>query len=199
MNREEWLNKAVVELSNLFNRKGLELPTNISVSCGWPSKAIAKSVGECWSNDQSDGGVFEVFISPRLCIVASSMGVLSTLVHELLHISIGIEHSHKKPFQKAMKIIGLEGKATSTEAGPDLLTELEAIAKTLGEYPHKSLNLKGKPVNKPIKKTLKACCPECDYVIQVKRTLFEEKGAPICPVHGKKFEEEKIEGTEDVK
>ena len=179
MNREEWLNKAVVELSNLFNRKGLELPTNISVSCGWPSKAIAKSVGECWSNDQSDGGVFEVFISPRLCIVASSMGVLSTLVHELLHISIGIEHSHKKPFQKAMKIIGLEG--------------------TLGEYPHKSLNLKGKPVNKPIKKTLKACCPECDYVIQVKRTLFEEKGAPICPVHGKKFEEEKIEGTEDVK
>ena len=198
-NRESWLTEAVVELSGLFKRKGLELPINVVVSCGWPrGGSISKRLGECWPVEQSAGNRFEIFISPLLSEVLGPEGVLSILVHELVHVQVGLEAGHKGPFKQTMKIIGLEGKATSTIPGVDLLTELEVVAKTLGKYPHAAMSLKDQPVKEKVNKMLKACCPECDYVVRVKRTLFEEKGAPICPVHGVKFEEEKIEEIKDV-
>lgn len=185
MNREEWLTNAVSELRVLFTNRGLELPQNIVVSCGWPSQSIGKAVGECWSNDLSDGGVFEVFISPRLSVVSGTDGVLSVIVHELLHVSVGVEYGHKVPFKKAMKKIGLEGKPSASHAGDDLNVDLGIIASTLGEYPHKKLNLKVKLQKTGVKTLTKMRCPkdDCDYIIMVKTRLIEEKGVPKCPVH----------------
>lgn len=190
MNREEWLTKAVSELRRLFAEKDLELPQNIVVSCGFPSKSVNKYIGECWSHDQSDGGVFEVFISPRLSIVSGPDGVLATLVHELLHAAVGVEHKHKAPFKKAMQKIGLDGKPSATIAGDDLIIHLDSISLVLGEYPHKKLNLKPKPQKDPVKTLVKLCCPkdDCDYIIMVKTSLLD-KGIPKCPVHDVKFEE----------
>ena len=185
MNREEFLTKAVSELRGVFTKKGLELPQNIVVSCGWPSQSIGKVIGECWSNDQSDGGVFEIFISPRLSVISGAEGVLATLTHELLHVSVGTEYGHKVPFKKAMKKIGLEGKPSASHAGDDLIADLDIIAGVLGEYPHKTLNLKPKLQKTGVKTLTKMCCPkdECDYIIMVKTRLIEEKGVPKCPVH----------------
>jgi hypothetical protein len=198
-NREEWLTRAVVELSGLFKRKGLDLPTNIVVSCGWPrGGSISNRIGECWPAEQSAGNRFEIFISPNLSEVLGPSGVLSILVHELVHVQVGLEAGHKGPFKQTMKIIGLEGKATATVAGVDLLNELEVVAKTLGKYSHVTLNLKYRSEKEKINKIVKLCCPDCDYVVRVKRTLFEERGAPICPMHRVKFEEAKIEEIKDV-
>lgn len=190
MNREEWLTKAVLKLRDVFTRNGLELPQNIVVSCGWPSKSVGKCIGECWSHDQSDGGVFEIFISPRLSTVSSESGVLATLTHELLHASIGTEYGHKAPFKKAMKKIGLEGKPSATVAGDALMTELSAIAGYLGDYPHRSLNLKPKPERDPVRTLVKMQCPkdDCEYIIMVKTRLLD-LGIPKCPVHDVPFEE----------
>lgn len=190
MNREEWLTNAVIRLRGLFSENKLDLPLNIAVSCGFPSRSVRKAIGECWSNDQSDGGIFEIFISPRLSTVTGEGGVLATLVHELLHVAVGTENKHNKHFKDGMKKLGLEGKPTASIAGEALQTTLGRIAAELGEYPHKKLNLKQKPETPKVKTLVKMQCPHdgCEYIIMVKTALLAV-GVPNCPIHNVKFEE----------
>src|SRR5271157_3608159 len=95
MNREEYLIACVKELRPDFIRVGSELPTKIRTSCGWPSKgALAQKkrrVGECWSATCSGDETFEVFISPAL---HDTLEVLATLVHEMVHCSVGVDAKH---------------------------------------------------------------------------------------------------------
>jgi len=191
MNRESWLTNAVVHFRGLFSERKLELPPNISVSCGFPSKSVGKYIGECWSNDQSDGGVFEVFISPRLSTVTGEGGVLATLAHELLHVAVGVENKHNKHFKDGMKKIGLEGKPSATVAGESLQGLINTMAATLGDYPHKKLNLKPKPETPKVKTLIKMKCPHdgCEYIIMVKTDLAASMGVPKCPVHNEQFVE----------
>jgi len=186
INRESWLQNAVGKLTTLFESKGLVLPSNIVASCGWPGcGSISKRVGEVWPAVQSEGGKFEVFISPLLSEALGSGGVLATLCHELVHVSVGLDHGHKKLFKQAMAKLGLEGKATATTAGATLLAELEALA--LGKYPHATLNVKDRPQKKQTTRLLKLSC-ECGYIIRATRKHVEEKGAPICPTCRVSFE-----------
>lgn len=200
MNREAWLERAKCEIINrVFIPAGYELKSElIAVSCGWPSSSPKKVVGESWPNDQSDGGIFEIFISPMLDKAGGESGVLSVLVHELLHVAVGHEHKHKAPFKKAMKLVGLEGKPTSTTAMERLVVIIDDVVNVVGPYPHKKLNHKLKPAITPVKSLTKMRCPkdDCDYIIMVKTRLVEEKGVPKCPVHDVKFEEEVIDDSQ---
>lgn len=64
MNREEYLQKAVQELSKLFELQGHVVPT-VQVSCSWPGGGSArKRIGECWARSASHAGINEIFISP---------------------------------------------------------------------------------------------------------------------------------------
>jgi len=186
INRESWLQNAVGKLTTLFESKGLTLPSNIVASCGWPGCGpISKRVGEVWPMAQSEGAKFEVFISPLLSEALGSGGVLATLCHELVHVSVGLEAGHKKPFKQAMVKLGLEGKATATIAGTALLTELEALG--LGKYPHATLNIKDRLQKKQTTRLLKAACPTCGYAVRV-TAKWVEVGLPICPTCQVSFE-----------
>ena len=196
INRETWLTNAIIELKKLFVTKGLTLPGNVVVSCGWPgSGSIRKCAGECWPSTQSAGGKFEIFISPLLSEAAGPQGVLATLVHELGHVIVGLDIGHKKPFKQFMEKTGLEGKAKATMAGPNLCGELDTIIKTLGHYPHSTLNLKDKQTKKQGTRLVKIQCPECDYVLRATRKHLDEKGAPICPLHKVPFNESDCDET----
>jgi hypothetical protein len=187
--REDWLAAAVTLLTSLFERNGYAVPKGVKVTCGWPGcGSIFKRIGECWPAESSEGMFHELFISPRLDDVIGEQGVLATLVHEMVHATVGCKAGHKGPFRKCATALGLEGKMTETIAGAELCKELEIISSKLGPYSHKRL-IPIKGVKKQTTRLLKVQCPTCDYVARVTRTHLSEKGAPICPICAVQFEE----------
>jgi hypothetical protein len=181
-NREEWLEAAVEKLKPFFKSYNQTVPENVSVSCGWPGGSNPlKTIGQCWDFERSKRKHYEIFISPMLDTPLDSRGVLSTLVHELIHAIVGIDKKHKKEFKDVVLRVGLVGRMTSTEASEELLSKLNPISEELGEYPHGSVLPKEKSKKERQKNIVKAHCPQCDYEIKVKKEHLE-KGIPLCPV-----------------
>jgi hypothetical protein len=120
-----------------------------------------------------------VFISPTL---ADAVEVLATLVHELAHCAVGVEHKHKGPFRKCAKAVGLEGKMTATTAGDELASQLTALSDRVGVYPHAALihSSESKPQST---RMLKIECPECGYTVRT-TAKWIEVGLPTCPCGG---------------
>lgn len=186
-NREQWLLDAVKLLIPLFEEKGYKVPA-VRVACGWPSvkamSAKSRRIGECWAPFASTDKVSQIFISPYLVEPAAEQGVLSTLVHEVVHAVVGNEEGHNKVFGKCARAVGLEGKLTSTHAGEALVTQCKEWVKKLGPYPHAKLDSLKSPRKKQTTRLVKAEC-ECGYNVRVTRKWLDEVGAPICP-HNKK-------------
>jgi len=175
--REAWLNAAVKLLQPIFAQHGFTIP-EVKVSCGFPSSGLrSRAIGQCWSSKASEDGINQIFISPEL---SSSVEVLDTLAHELVHAVDNCEHRHGPEFKKIALSIGLEGKMRQASAGPYLLAQLEQIAKKLGNYPHAKLKvpIRGISIARPVK----ARCKICGYTATpLKR--FRNYGPPICPRH----------------
>ena len=140
MNREEYLEKALIEFEDYLSKAGYKLPL-VKVSAGWPSsKAFStkgRSLGECWHKDSIDQEASHVFISPYL---SDTVEVLSVLVHELGHAILPKEVKHKKPFKQYMRDVDLTGKATQTEAGETLKSFIGLVIERIGTYPHTSID-----------------------------------------------------------
>ncbi len=103
---------------------------------------------------------------------------MDTLVHELVHAVDNCEHKHGKEFKKIALSLGMVGPMRSAGAGPELKAKLEAIAKTLGPYPHgklKVIHRKAISRSRP-----RAKCPECGFQVPMLKR-FLAYGAPICP------------------
>ena len=185
MNRELWLQNAVDKIKPLFEAAGFTVP-DLRVSCGFPSTgglAIKKRrIGECWDGLCATDGKPQLFISPMLVEADSTGGVLATLVHEVIHATIGCKAKHGPKFKKAMNKLGLTGKPTATGAGEDLLVQLRLIAAELGVYPHSELKMvKERKVQTT--RMHKCMCPECEYTIRLAKKWLEV-GIPNCPVPG---------------
>lgn len=197
--REEWLMAGLSLIVPIFGDAGHKVPAKIRVSCGFPSQnplgLKKRRIGECWADKASAGKFFEIFISPTLNKVDQ---VLDTLVHEVVHATVGLEAGHKAPFKKVALSVGLnKGKMTEAGAGPELLERINVIADKLGPYPHDVLSkmTNGKPKDKC--RLLKAECPKCGYVIRVTKKWVEESGLPTCPCKGKFELEEPLEDGGD--
>src|SRR5579862_3537206 len=121
--REQYLMVATELLRPVFKRAGQELPA-VRVSVGWPSShplsATSRAVGECWDKSAATDKVAQIFISPYL---GDAYDAVDTLAHELVHAVLGHEAGHGPVFKKLALAIGLKGKMTHADAGP----ELEAI------------------------------------------------------------------------
>lgn len=187
--REEWLQAALKEFTPLFIAKDRKVPA-IRVSTGWPSRkalsAKSKSIGECWSPECSEDKITEIFISPFLRDAIEPQGVLSTLLHEMIHAVVGVEHGHKKPFKTLALALGLEGKMTCTYAGEELLETIKEISKTLGAYPHGRLDLKKAGRKSQGTRLIKCTCgePSCEFTVRMTRKWIDEVGPAHCPLHG---------------
>lgn len=185
--REQWLEAAVAILKPLFEGAGYKVP-KVRVTCGWPSRggisAKKRTIGQCWDTKASSDGVHQIFISPWLDAAADECGVLSTLIHEVVHAVVGIAEGHNKVFGKCARAVGLEGKLTCTHAGDELVTKLEGYAKQLGKYPHAKLDPKHSPVKKQGTRMIKMECSECGYVARTSQKWLDEAGTAHCPRHG---------------
>jgi hypothetical protein len=183
--RERWLERGVEELRPVFAEAGVPLPERVRVSVGFPSRggvgSRKRTIGQCWPKAAADDGVGQIFISPLL---AEPVHVLDVLAHEALHAAVGTACGHRGAFVRGCKAIGLtNGKPTQASAGPELRARLEAIAESLGPYPHAALKAKGR-VKKQTTRMLKASCA-CGYIIRLSRT-WAERGLPTCHC-GKRF------------
>lgn len=190
--REEWLIAAVEAFRPMFKAKDRSIPC-VQVSAGWPSRkatgTFQRAIGECWSPECSeDKKTTQIFISPFLSKPADSHeGVLATLLHEIVHAVVGVEHAHKKPFKDLAYALGLEGKPTHTYAGDELIETLVGMAEDLGPYPNSKLDrtAKGGP-KKQTTRMIKCVCEkdECGFTVRMSRKWIDDLGAAHCPKHG---------------
>ena len=133
MNREQWLTEYCERLRPEFENAGVwPYPQKWAISCSWPARgALAtrkRTIGQCWAPETCADGTTQLFISPCL---ADIVEVGETIVHELGHAIVGVEHGHKKPFKTAALRIGLEGKMTATKAGDALAERLQEIGEAI--------------------------------------------------------------------
>jgi hypothetical protein len=119
-----------------------------------------------------------VFIHVGLDSVARALDVL---IHELVHIAVGLAAGHGKAFKKVASRVGLQGKMTATTASPELAEFLAKAVEALPTYPGAKLETGGES-NKPKKQTtrmLKAECSCCGYTIRLTRR-WAVAGLPNC-------------------
>jgi hypothetical protein len=210
--REQWLNRLARKLRPLFGDAGVPLPDKVRITCGWPSHGglgisgtMSRVIGECWSPKASRDGHAEIFISPLLDDATGPHGVGATLVHELVHATVGNECGHRGAFKRVAEAVGLEGPMTATHAGGRLRELLGILLLGCGPYPHGRIVDRGmrvpepegprkpgrpktpepedRPADRPPKqgtRNLKVTCPTCGYVCRVTRKWLDI-GAPICP------------------
>jgi hypothetical protein len=173
--REAWLHRATDLLRPKFEALGKPLPKVIHISVGLPKGR--KAIGECWAGSASEDGARHVFISP----VLDAIDALDTLVHELAHAALPEDAKHKRPFAQLAIALGLDGKPTSTSAGPALRAELSAMLDVLGEYPHAKLDptRTGKP--KQSTRLVKCECGICGYTVRTTSKWLNYAGPPLCP------------------
>lgn len=183
MNREAWLQKAVEELESLFPGP---VP-DVHVSVGWPSSGglstKRRTIGQCWSAECSEDGVPHIYISP---VLGEPTDVLATLLHEMVHATVGADVGHKGEFVKLARQVGLEKPWTATVAGAELHAQLENIADDLPEYPHKKLSPADKKRKVGGTRMLKLTCREDGYSVRTTKKWIEV-GLPVCPC-GKELE-----------
>lgn len=184
MNREKWLEEAIKALSKgVFGKH--EVP-NILVSVGFPSRRATSTknrvIGECFNKVASDDkDTYHVFISP---LIKDSVRVLDILAHEIIHTLLPLGTGHKAAFVKIMKEIGLVGKPTATEAGSELITNLDKIIKKLGEYPHIGLNASDLKLKKQKTRLQKVQCTVCECKVYTTLKWLESVGCPTCGCGG---------------
>lgn len=178
MTREEWLEAAVTRLKEqLFDPREYSLPPIVRVSVGLcPGKAI----GMCADPESAEDGSTHLFIDPRL---TKPVEILATLLHEMVHASVGVECKHKGKFVEVIRELGLEGKPTATFAAPDseLYATLEGIGVALGDFPHAALTRKAKPKKPHAWKSFVSEGHEEEYIVRANVNTVEEFGPPIDP------------------
>jgi len=179
--RESWLVMVIENVMRpLFERRaGITLPTNIRVAVGFPSTGRNnKRIGEVWSSTASADKHFEIFIHVGLDSVERALDVL---IHELVHIAVGLAAGHGKAFKAVALKVGLQGKMTATTATPKLAEFLKKALQVLPPYPGARLETGGES-NKPKKqgtRMLKAECSCCGYTIRLTRK-WAASGLPAC-------------------
>jgi hypothetical protein len=179
--REEWLLKLIGLLRPMFEAAEKPLPEKIRVSVGFPSRAaLAKRkrvIGECWIPKASADNVHAIFISPCL---GDSMTAAETLVHELAHAALPPGIAHKTPFAALAHRLGLVGKPTETNAGPELMARLNVLLTKIGPYPHSQLT-PSDTRKKQSTRLIKVECSQCGYTCRITRKWLTAVGAPLCP------------------
>jgi hypothetical protein len=186
--REQWLNNLAQRMAPLYASLGAGLPKRVRIAIGFTSTGRKfNRLGECWDNQCSADGHFEIFIRPDLAESADTMPmqIAAILAHELTHAAVGIAAKLGRAFAKVAKGLGLTGKMRSTVRGPEFEQAIAPLLLAVGPLPHGRLNAGGLSTRpkKQDSRYLKATCEECGYTVRVIRKWLEI-GLPKCPEHG---------------
>lgn len=177
--REQYLVSAAKRMDKeLFAKKTeVRLPEQFFVSVMEPA---GKVIGRAYPPSQDS---HHMFVSATL---EDPVQVLATLLHEMIHLAVGTEHGHKKPFATPARAVGLEGKLTATVPGEELSEYLKKLDEELAGYPHRPLIRKTKSVKRTGRVKL-VSTEEPGYSLYITPALLE-MGYPVDP-WGKPMEE----------
>lgn len=153
----------------------------VRYSIGFPKATRGASarntVGQCFGPGWSTDGTFEIFVSPFL----DAPEAAHTLLHEMIHATVGLKHKHRGPFKKLALAVGLVGPMTATVPGKKLKVDIKRWIAALPEFPGAPMkDLANAP--KQTTRMIKCACPECGYTVRT-TARWLEIGAPICPEH----------------
>lgn len=188
LTREQWL-RLVLKWTGTEVFGCGEAPTQpdtVRASVGWPSSGGLgkknRTIGQCWSFECSEGKYSEIFISPYL---SSPAEVIATLIHEVVHAAVGVEHKHKGTFSRAAKTVGLVKPWTATTASEELGNKISHFLEEMPPYPHAKLDAKliAGPEKPQKNRHLKLVCPLCGYTIRSTQAWIE-LGLPTCHCGG---------------
>ena len=181
-NREAWLQGAASFLFEHVAFHGLPV-VRVRVSCGWPVRGGASPrrtvIGQCFAPSLCKDGTAQIFISPRL---SDSLVVLGTLLHELLHASVGCQAGHGRLFSQAARKVGLAGPPTATTVGDGLRPLLLSYIERVGPYPHAAITVKTKE-----KAGSRLRLYECGCTPPVKVRVASDTFAAVCLVCDEAF------------
>ena len=203
--RQSWLHAAEVALRERFLKLvGKPIPPDVRVSIGFPkgTRDGKHAIGQCWALDASTDKHSEIFISPELGhegkgSVSGSIKILEVMTHEFVHAQVGNNAGHKKPFAIVATQMGLVGKMTATEPGPEFIEWGKELIAQIGTFPAGKLtNLERK---KDGTRQMKCTCETCGYICRTTRKWIKQAGAPICPADNFQmtFEGPDEEGDDD--
>lgn len=188
--RETWLLKMTLRfIKPYFKSHGLTIP-KVRLSVGVPyARNPYKVVGQCFGEGNSKDRVCQIFISPTQ---DNAHSVVETLMHELIHATIGIKEGHGKVFKDAALKLGFEMPMRSTPAGGLLKCVIKGWIRKAGKFPHSALSFSGR--KKQSTRMIKMSCERDQYIVRAAKTPVEAMGAVICPVCKKTM---KVETPED--
>jgi hypothetical protein len=179
--REEWLEVAAQRLCQRFEVAQQPVPNTFKVSCGFPSRSALgtskRRVGECWSREACADDYNLVFISP---VLSSPIEALGTLLHELVHVAVGVEAKHGHDFKVCALAVGLQGKMTATTLSEGAESDMHGLSADLGPYPQPVFDPKKSGIKKQTTRMHKVACPSCGYTARV-AAKWIDLGCPKCP------------------
>lgn len=181
--REAWLIAGMDAMRPWLADAGTAIKDKVRVSCGWPL-GTRKAIGQAFHTTASADGSRAIFISPRLASADGKTGVLSTLLHEMVHCALPPNVKHGREFAMLSGTLGLVKPWTATSASPALCEKLTKLAARLGPYPHSAMN-GDKDRKKQTTRLVKCECKVCGYIVRT-TAKWLEVGAPRCTVqaHG---------------
>ena len=133
-NREHWLTEVAVGLRPWFLARGYEIPLRVRLGVG-ALAANHGTLGVCHCPCDRDG-FQHITISP---FIDDPVMVATVLVHELIHAVLPASEGHGRLFEAAARTLGLVGRVTIAEAGPELRAHLREITRAAGPYPHRAI------------------------------------------------------------
>lgn len=181
LGREAWLNEAAALILDavIMPVAWMHTRPTVRLSIGFP-KGGSGVIAECWRTEASADGVNEIFVTPE---IDNSHVICTALVHELIHAVDDCASGHRNFFARTARAAGLEGRLTSTVAGPELTETLFTFVKALGGIPHAKLdyNKRGK---KDKCRQLKIECESCGAVWRMsKKWGVIADRCPCCNSH----------------
>lgn len=182
--REAWLWAATNELRPYFEKLGYKLPEKIRFAVAFTSTGKrGRTTGECWHPVASADQHYEIIIRADMF---EPLEILGILVHELVHTLLPHTEKHGKAFRAAALRLGLEGdESRYAKPSPILNERLNAIAETLGPFPHAALHFAGTsdvPKKQRARLLRAECGASCGYTIRI-TAKWAKAGLPVCPVN----------------
>lgn len=145
--REDWLLQAADKVLGTVllpaapsaGLQGLARPV-FCISVGFPkgSHGRGQAVGQCWPPSQAVDKRAHIFVSPERDD-RQRTAILGTVLHELIHATVGTEHGHKGAYRRLASACGLVKPFTTTTPSESLTARLNALGEELGAYPHGAL------------------------------------------------------------